>query len=163
MFLVAFIYAFTSLLDARGVSGAGNNLRGALFWTFWVDVCASIILLPMAIKGWKKSKNEFSHNLSHMIPIGLCKGVAEIFQMWAMALTLAIYVNSIKRTCIVMSVILALYINKKERKGMKVKIIGAILAMIGFIFIVLSSRYTVADVLIGLKNALYDFQYYIPS
>jgi drug/metabolite transporter (DMT)-like permease len=137
MFAVAFIYAFTSLLDARGVSGAGNDLQGALFWTFCVDICASIILFPMAIVGWKKTKKEFSHNIGHMIPIGLCKGIAEIFQMWAMALTLAVYVNCIKRTCIIISVLIGHLIFKE--KGIKERIPAAIIMTIGVIFIIMAS------------------------
>ena len=137
MLLVAFIYAFTSSLDGLGVKHSGNNLKGAIFWTLMIDIFSSLILAYPAYLGWKATKQKPKHIFKILAPVGICKGIAEILQMWAMVFTMAVYVNSVKRTCIIMSVIIGHKMFKEE--GIKERLIGAVIMTAGIILIFFSS------------------------
>ena len=137
MMLVAFIYSFTSILDAIGVKALGNNFQGAIFWVFATSFFSFLILLPQGIKKIRKEKSSKLNLARKLLPIGLTMGITEISQMWAMSFTLAVYVNAIKRLCILFSVVIGQIVFKE--KVSKERYIGVFIMLFGFLLITLSS------------------------
>lgn len=99
MLLVAFIWSFTANLDKVGVLNSSPA-----FWLFSFFVVMTIGLLPVVLV---KSSNPLLHvrrNLQALGLVGLCGSVALVLQMWALTLTLAAYVVSVKRMSVVFGV-----------------------------------------------------------
>lgn len=136
MLVVSLIYAITSILDAVGVLNSGGDFHAAIFWVFCVDLFASFLLLPKVLKVWQIEKLSIRKNLKQLVPIGVFKGTAEIFQMLAMGLTLAVYVNSIKRTCIIISVLIGHFVFK-EKVSIE-RYTGVLTMIVGVVFIIIS-------------------------
>jgi len=142
MLLVAFIWGFTATLDGVGVINAGGissdifqSFRAGAYWLIWTQ-SLSVLAFILVILAQKKKRSPQNYNLKTLIPIGITNGLAELVQMCAMGLIAAVYVNSIKRLSIIFSILIGHYYFKE--KGIRERMYGASLMIIGFILIILS-------------------------
>jgi uncharacterized membrane protein len=131
MLLVAFIWSITSNFDKIGVQNSS-----AIFWVIAMNIFLTLAILPIMLYKSKKSTYNIRTNYKALVPLGLFSALALIFQMTAISLTLVAYVISIKRTSAVMSVLFGHLIFKE--KGLKERLSGAIIMVVGVLFIVLS-------------------------
>lgn len=131
MLLVAFIWSITSNFDKIGVQNSS-----AIFWVIATDIFIALILFPIMIYKSRANMHQIKTSYKLLLPIGLFSAIASIFQMIAISLTLVAYVISIKRTSAVMSVLFGHFIFKEE--GVKERVLGAIIMVVGVLFIVLS-------------------------
>jgi len=86
-----------------------------------------------------KMKNNLvliQQNWKNMIIMGFLSALTSIFQIYAITLTLVAYVIAIKRTSVVFSVLWGHYLF--HEKGVKERLLGASIMVIGVVFIVLS-------------------------
>ena len=131
MLLVAFIWSITSNIDKIGVQNSS-----AIFWVIATDIFIALIMSPIMIYKSRTNMHHIRTSYKVLLPIGLFSAIASIFQMIAISLTLVAYVISIKRTSAIMSVLFGHLIFKEE--GVKERLLGAIIMVIGVLFIVLS-------------------------
>ncbi len=128
MLFVAFLWSITSNIDKIGVLNSSP-----IFWVISVNVFVAMLLFPVMLL---RSKNiQISKNLKALMPIGLCSALTLIFQMTAISLTLVVYVISIKRTSTLLSVLWGFLIFNE--KGIKERMLGTGIMMLGVIFITL--------------------------
>lgn len=130
MFVVAFIWSITSNLDKIGVKNSSP-----VFWAFSQTAFIAIVLLPLIIRRSQKVK-EINNNLKALIPIGLFSALLLFFQMTAINLAPVSYVTSLKRTSVLITVLLGYFIFKE--KNIKERILGALIMVLGILFITLS-------------------------
>ncbi len=131
MLLVAFIWSITSNFDKIGVQNSSP-----IFWVMATNVFISLVMLPIMLYKSHRSRQQILTYYKTLLPIGLFSALVSIFQMIAINMTLVAYVISIKRTSAIMSVIFGCLIFKE--KGIKEKLLGALIMIIGFLFITLS-------------------------
>jgi len=131
MLLVAFIWSITSNIDKIGVQNSS-----AIFWVITTDIFIALIMFPIMIYKSRTNMHHIRTSYKVLLPIGLFSAIASIFQMIAISLTLVAYVISIKRTSAIMSVLFGHLIFKEE--GVKERLLGAVIMVIGVLFIVLS-------------------------
>ena len=131
MLLVAFIWSFSSNIDKIGIQNSSP-----IFWIIATrSLIAPIMILIVMYKSKKKLMNVFQ-NYKKLLPVGLSVSLVLIFQMIALNLTLVSYVIAIKRTSIIFSVLFGFLIFKE--KGIKERLIGSIIMVVGVILITLS-------------------------
>jgi len=123
MLLVAFIWSITSNFDKIGVLNSS-------------PIFITLTLLPIMLYKSRGSIQQILISHRTLLPIGLFSALSLIFQMTAISLTLVAYVISIKRTSVVMTVLFGYLIFKE--KGIKERLVGAVIMVIGVLFIVLS-------------------------
>lgn len=131
MLLVAFIWSITSNFDKIGVQNSSP-----IFWVIAINIFITLVMLPIMLYKSQRSVKQISASYKALIPIGLASALTLIFQMTAINLTLVTYVISIKRTSTIMSVLFGCLIFKE--KGIKEKLIGAVIMVVGVCFITLS-------------------------
>ncbi len=131
MLLVAFIWSITSNFDKIGVQNSSP-----IFWVIAVNIFITLVMLPIMLYKSQRSVQQISTSYKALLPIGLFSALTLIFQMTAINLTLVAYVISIKRTSAIMSVLFGYFIFKE--KGIKERLIGAIIMIIGVLLITLS-------------------------
>jgi len=131
MLLVAFIWSITSNIDKIGVQNSS-----AIFWVITTDIFIALIMFPIMIYKSRTNMHHIRTSYKVLLPIGLFSAIASIFQVIAISLTLVAYVISIKRTSAIMSVLFGHLIFKEE--GVKERLLGAVIMVIGVLFIVLS-------------------------
>jgi len=131
MLLVAFIWSITSNFDKIGVQNSSS-----IFWAVAVNIFITLVMLPIMLY---KSRGSFQHiriNYKALFPVGLFSALTLIFQMTAISLTLVAYVISIKRTSALMSVLFGHLIFKE--KDIRERLAGAVIMIVGVLFITLS-------------------------
>jgi uncharacterized membrane protein len=131
MLLVAFIWSITSNFDKIGVQNSSS-----IFWVIAVNIFITLVMFPIMLYKSKRGIHHIRTNYGALFPVGLFSALTLIFQMTAISLTLVAYVISIKRTSAVMSVLCGHLIFKE--KGIKERLTGAIIMIIGVLFIALS-------------------------
>lgn len=129
MLIVAFLWSITSNIDKVGVLNSSPAL-----WLVAVNTLIALVLTPMVMTG-RREKASLKRNLYFLVPIGLAGGMAMIFQMTAITMTLVAYVISIKRTSTVMSVFFGWLIFKE--RGMRERLLGTIIMVLGVALIAL--------------------------
>lgn len=130
MLIVAFIWSISSNFDKIGVQNSSP-----IFWAFSVISFVTIGVFPVV---WFKARDhlrEIPQNLKSLIPMGLFLSLALSCQMVALQMTLVAYVISIKRTSALLGVLWGYLIFKE--KGIKERLGGAIIMIIGVFFIAL--------------------------
>lgn len=131
MLIVAFIFSITANFDKIGVLNSSP-----IFWVIAVNIFLSLVLFPIMLYKSQKNLKQIPSHLKALIPIGLFSALTLIFQMTAIKLTLVAYVISIKRTSTIMSVFFGYLIFKE--KGIKERLIGSAIMILGVLFITLS-------------------------
>ena len=142
MLVVAFIWSITSNFDKVGIQNSS-----VLFWILAINCYSTLLLTPIVVfnsrrkkkvsKGSRSKGNPASiKNLKKLLPIGFFAALRSVSQMLAINLTLVAYVISIKRTSVLFSIVFAYLIFKE--KGIRERISGAILMILGVCLITLS-------------------------
>lgn len=132
MLMVAFLWSITSNFDKLGVQDSSP-----IFWAIAANIYISIFMLPILILKSDQKLNQLTHYIAPLLPVGLFTALTFIFQMTAINMTLVAYVISIKRTSVIMSVFWGYLIFKE--KGLKERLFGSVLMIIGVVLITLHS------------------------
>ena len=130
MLLVAFIWSITSNFDKIGLQHSSP-----IFYGIAINVFITIGITPIVFIKSRKNLNQIPKNLKSLIPVGIFHGFMMLFHMIAISMTLVAYLISIKRTSAVISVLFGVIIFKE--KGLKERILGAIIMIIGVLCITL--------------------------
>jgi len=130
MLIVAFLWSITSNIDKIGVQNSSP-----VFWVIAINAFIAIVLFPIILRHPRKNLKQISSGLKTLVPIGLLSAIALVFQMIAISLILVIYVTSIKRISVVMSVLWG-HLFFKE-KNIKEKLAGVIIMIAGVFLITL--------------------------
>ncbi|MFH1833279.1 MAG: EamA family transporter [Candidatus Levyibacteriota bacterium] len=130
MLLVAFLWSIGSNFDKIGVLNSSP-----IFWVIAVNFCSTLILIPIVFKRNKNAAITLPKNLS-LLTISLASALSLAFQMTAISLALVSYVISIKRTSILITIILGALVFRE--KGLKERLIGGIIMIAGIILIAFS-------------------------
>ncbi len=130
MLLVAFIWSITSNFDKIGLQNSSP-----IFYGIAVNIFITIGITPFIFLKSRKNIKQIPKNLKSLIPVGIFHGLMITFHMIAISMTLVAYLISIKRTSAVISVLLGSLIFKE--KGLKERILGAIIMILGVLFITL--------------------------
>ncbi len=131
MFLVAFIWSITANFDKIGVQNSSP-----IFWVISINLFMSIMIFPIILYKSRGKFEQVSKRYKSLLSIGLFSALSLVFQMTAINLALVAHVVSIKRTSAIMSVILGYLIFKE--KGIKERLFGVFIMVIGVLFIALS-------------------------
>lgn len=132
MLLVAFIWSLSSNFDKMGILNSS-----ALYWAFLVNVGITIGITPIVLLKERKLAQQLRDNKGNLSLVGLFNGATILFQMIAVSLTLVAYVIAIKRSSAVISVVFGkIFFGEK---GLKQRLIGALIMLLGVVAIMLSS------------------------
>ncbi|UCD03734.1 MAG: EamA family transporter [Candidatus Woesearchaeota archaeon] len=132
MLFVAFIWAFGSIVDKIGVISSSP-----VYWVAIKDVYISLFIIPIMLIKSKEHIHKIPENLKLLIPIGLLNALMLSSQMTAISMGIVSYVMSIKRMSILFTVLFGYFIFKE--KGIKERLLGAIIMIIGVILITVFS------------------------
>ncbi len=84
----------------------------------------------------KKNMMPITANIKSLLPVGFFSALALVAQMTAINLALVAYVISVKRASLIFGVLFGHFIFKE--KGVKERLIGAIIMVLGVVLIVLT-------------------------
>ncbi len=130
MLLVAFIWSITSNFDKIGLQNSSP-----IFYGIAINIFITIGITPFIFLKSRKNIKQIPKNLKSLIPVGIFHGLMIAFHMIAISMTLVAYLISIKRTSAVLSVLFGSLIFKE--KGLKERILGAVIMILGVLFITL--------------------------
>ncbi len=131
MLLVAFLWSISSNLHKMGIEASSPIL-----WVISTEIFFTIILTPIMFYKSQKNLNQIKTGWKALIPIGCFSALSLIFQMNALKLALVVYVISVKRTSVVLDVLLGCCIFKE--KNLTERLAGAAIMAVGVLFIGLS-------------------------
>lgn len=132
MLIIAFIWSISSNIDKIGIQKSS-----ATFWIITINLFIPIFILPyIIIKKRESFLADIKREYKIILLLALIGVLAALFQMEAIKQTLVPYVIAIKRTSIVISVILGYLFFKEE--NIKKRLTGASIMVLGIILIVLS-------------------------
>jgi len=130
MLFVALLYSVGANFDKIGVINSSPVM--------WIAVLNTVLAFALGIVMVRKTKNVAQQIKSAwltLVFIGLFNAIALIFQMTAIKMTLVPYLIAVKRTSIFMSSLFGFFLFKE--KGMKERLIGALLMIAGVFMIAL--------------------------
>ncbi|MBI2574842.1 EamA family transporter [Candidatus Woesearchaeota archaeon] len=132
---VALIWSITSNIDKIGVQNSSP-----IFWAAAMNGSLAVILIPIALykagKAPKLKTAGLTANLKSLAPIGLFGAFMHIFQFTAISMAFVAYVNAIKRTSILMSVLTGHFLFS-EKRALE-RLTGAAIMVAGVIMIAVS-------------------------
>lgn len=131
MLVVAFLFSISSNFDKIGTKNSSP-----LFWTIAVDSFLAVTMIPILMSRSPQYLQQVKKNIKTLLPIGLFGAIALISQMTAIKLAFVTYVISIKRLSALISVLAGYFIFKE--KGIRERLAGAILMILGVILITFS-------------------------
>ncbi len=130
MLIVAFIWSITANIDKIGLQNSSP-----LFWVIAVDTYVALLMLPLCTFRRNRKTAQIRANWRALLKLGLFGGLTAVCQMTAISLTLVAYVISIKRTSAIGGVLFGYLIFKE--KGIRARLVGAIVMVLGVLFITL--------------------------
>ena len=130
MLVVAFIWSITANIDKIGLQNSSP-----LFWVIAVDIYVALLMLPLCTFRRNRKTAQIRANWRALLTLGLFGGLTAVCQMTAISLTLVAYVISIKRTSAIGGVLFGYLIFKE--KGIRARLVGAIVMVLGVLFITL--------------------------
>ncbi|MGZ7107743.1 MAG: EamA family transporter, partial [Methanobacterium sp.] len=131
MLIAAFILSITSSIDKIGVLNSSP-----LFWAVSVHSFTSISLAPLIIREFSNHIKLTNTDIRLLFAVGFFSALAIVTQYIAITTLLVPYVIAIKRTSTIMSVLFGSLIFKE--KGIKGRLLGAGIMVLGVILITLS-------------------------
>jgi len=131
MIIAAFILSITSSIDR-----IGDLNSSPLFWAVSVHLFTSVTLAPVIIREFSNHKKLKGMNIRILFAVGFFSALAIVTQFIAIISLLVPYVIAIKRTSAIMSVLFGYFIFKE--KGIKGRLIGSAIMVLGVIIITLS-------------------------
>ena len=131
MLIAAFLLSITSSIDKIGISNSSP-----LFWAVSVHVFTSVTLAPVLIHEFHNHTKLTGMDIKLLFAVGIFSALSLVTQYIAITALLVPYVIAIKRTSAIISVLFGYLIFKE--KGIKGRLAGSVVMVIGVIFIVLS-------------------------
>lgn len=131
MALMLIIYSLTAPIDKVGVEASSP-----VFYTFITHLGQVLILTLLMVKFSNEWKNIINKDRKKILAIGLLSGLSSIIQMTALTFTLVVYVISVKRAGILISVLAGHFIFKEE--NIKERLLGASIIISGLAIIALT-------------------------
>jgi len=132
MLLVAFIWSLSSNFDKMGILNSS-----ALYWAFFVNLGITIGITPLMFLKEPDALRQIGRNVRKLSVVGIFNGATILLQMVAVSLTLVAYVIAIKRSSAVISVLFGkIFFGEK---GLKQRLTGALIMLLGVLAIMLSS------------------------
>lgn len=131
MLYAAFLLSITSSIDKIGVLNSSP-----LFWAVSVHSFTSITLAPVIIREINHHLKLTKPDIRLLLAVGFFSALAIVTQYIAITTLLVPYVIAIKRTSTIMSVLFGYLIFKE--KGIKGRLLGAAIMVVGVILITLS-------------------------
>ncbi|SDB18799.1 Uncharacterized membrane protein [Desulfonatronum thiosulfatophilum] len=128
MLLVAFLWSFTANLDKVGVTNSSPA-----FWLFCFFIAMSLGLLPVTLLKSHRPWQQLRRNFKALFLVGLFGALALVLQMWAITLTLAAYVVSIKRMSVVFGVFFGHFVFGEKDLGRRVACAALMVAGVALI------------------------------
>jgi len=130
MLIVTPAWAFNTIMDKIGITNSS-----ILFWMVSVNIIILIFLTPITLLKLGKKIKQVPKKLIKILPISLSNIGELVFYMFAIQITLVSYVISIKRVSILFGVMLGYLIFKE--KNIKARLAGAVVMVLGVLFITL--------------------------
>lgn len=124
MLIVAFLWSITSNFDKIGVKNSSP-----IFWLFSLFGTMSILLLPILLHKTPNPSRKILKQLPMLAAMGFFNAIGVLFQMQALTLTLVVQVIAIKRTSVLMGVLLGHFIFKE--KDIQQRLLGAGIMIFG--------------------------------
>lgn len=131
MLCVALLWSVAANVDKIGVANSSPP-----FWLFTFFCAMSLGLLPVVLLKSRRPLARLRTNFPGLLLIGLTGTLALMLQMWALTLTLAAYVVSIKRLSVVFGVLLGHFVF--EERDLARRLICAALMVAGVALIAVS-------------------------
>ncbi len=131
MLVVAFIWSITANIDKIGIQNSSP-----MFWPLATNIFRTLLMSLVVLSISQKNVKQIPTNLKTLVPVGFFVALTWIFYAIAINLALVAYVISIKRTSAILSVLFGYLIFKE--KGIKERLIGAVIMVLGVILIALS-------------------------
>jgi uncharacterized membrane protein len=129
MLLVALIWSLTANIDKVGLQNSSP-----IFWSLSINLFIACALLPTVV--WRTRRTTPTVGaMARMLPLGAAGALTTLCQMAAISLTLVPYVIAVKRTSTIMTVLWGIFLFGE--KGMKERLGGATLMVVGVILILL--------------------------
>ena len=128
MLMVAVLFSVSGNLDKIGVVHSSPFM-----WIFVLNFMLSITLGGVMVKRVTTVGQQIKGAWPFLLSIGICNGLALIFQMTAIEMTLVPYLIAVKRTSVIMTSLFGLFLLKE--KGFCQRIIGVILMVLGVLMI----------------------------
>jgi len=128
MLFVALLFSVGANMDKIGVVNSSP-----IYWIFILNITTCIVLTFVMLKKCQNPLAQMKPFLGWLVLAALFNGIAIIFQMNAVKLTIIPYLIAVKRTNALMTVLFGLVILKEQ--GFKERLTGAILMVIGVFFI----------------------------
>lgn len=124
MLLVALLWSVAANVDKIGLANSSPA-----FWLFSFFCVMSLGLLPLALLKSHQPLARLRRDLPGLLLIGLIGALALILQMWALTMTLAAYVISIKRISVVFGVLFGHFVFHEQ--GLARRLVCAALMVVG--------------------------------
>jgi len=128
------LYSITSPIDKIGVEASSP-----IFYTFMLHIGQILILTPLMMYFSDDWKLVLTNDQGKILSIGLLSGLSSIVQMTAISLTLVVYVISIKRAGIILSVLAGHFLFNEEE--FKERILGTLVILSGLILIAVTESH----------------------
>ncbi len=131
MILTAFIWSFTAVYDK-----VASVESSTAYYTTFFGIGFAVLYLPALVIGLRKTRNvrgETPRLWPRLFLLGLLSVIMILAQFTAIQLTVASYVIAIKRSGLVLSVVLGYFVFGE--KHMRARLAGALLMTIGVVLI----------------------------
>jgi drug/metabolite transporter (DMT)-like permease len=128
MLTVAVLYSFSANMDKIGVIHSSP-----IMWIFALHCIMSIALGGVMVWRVTHIRRQIKAAWPFLLAVGMCNGLALIFQMSAIKMTLLPYLIAVKRTSVIMTALFGFFLFKE--KGLKERLIGAVLMVLGVFMI----------------------------
>lgn len=130
MLASTFIWSLTANLDKMAVQNSSP-----IFFAMAECFLIGLFIFPVAAKRIRRQKKEIRKERIHLAAMSLFTALMLICQMIAISQTLVVYVNSIKRLGILISIALGGLVFKEKDMGLK--LVGGCVMVLGVLFITL--------------------------
>ncbi len=128
MLAVALLFSVSANIDKVGVIHSSP-----LMWMFALNCMVSIGLGGIMLKRSTNIAQQIKGAWPLLIALGMCNGLAAIFQMTAIKITLVPYLIAVKRTSVIMTSLFGIFLFKE--KGLRERLIGVVLMVLGVFMI----------------------------
>jgi len=128
MLMVAVIFSISANMDKVGVIHSSP-----IMWIFSLNLLLSIALWGIMLKRTTDIQQQMKGAWPFLIAVGLCNGLALIFQMMAIQMTLVPYLIAVKRTSVFMTSLFGFFLFKEKR--MRERLIGIVMMVFGVLMI----------------------------
>lgn len=133
MLVVAFLWSITANIDKVGIQHSNP-----IFWAVSISAFLLAGMIPVACFFAKKDMTQLKTKASALFPVGLFTALTLVFQMLAIQVALVAYVISIKRTSVLLVVVMGVLIFRE--KGFSQRVFGATIMLAGVLLITLFSK-----------------------